>query len=190
MDEFVGVGFEAVALGVAELVFAGAAPFAAAVDEVVGDVAEADVAFGGVEAARGIAAVRILRAVERPARDEGCELGGRDAVELMMKDVIDALLQVGKLIRQSRDEPLCDFAQEDTALATDVEESRLRIAEEFRRQQIKHVVHHLRRREHFVIREIRETRKNIRIVLIIHRQASSSRWARTSSTVRESSAVF
>ena len=92
MDEFVGVGFEAVALDVAELVFAGAAPFAAAIDEVVGDVAEADIAFGGVEAARGIAAVRILRAVERPARDEGRELGGRDAVELMMKDVIDALL--------------------------------------------------------------------------------------------------
>ena len=131
----------------------------------------------GVEAARGIAAVRILRAVERPARDEGRELGGRDAVELMMKDVIDALLQVGKLIRQSRDEPLCDFAQEDAALAADVKEGRLRITEEFRRQQIKHVVHHLRRREHFVIREIRETRKNIRIVLIIHRLASRNRCA-------------
>ena len=70
MDEFIGMGFESLSLGVAKLIFACAAPFAAAVDEGVRNVAETNVPFDGLETTRRITAVRILRAVKRPARDQ------------------------------------------------------------------------------------------------------------------------
>ena len=90
MDEFIGMGFESLSLGVAKLVFACAAPFAAAVDEGVRNVAETNVPFDGLETTRRITAVRILRAVKRPARDKRGQLGRRNAEDLLVKNVIDS----------------------------------------------------------------------------------------------------
>ena len=52
VDEFIGMGFESLSYFRAKLVFACAAPFAAAVDEGMRNVAEANVAFDGLEPAR------------------------------------------------------------------------------------------------------------------------------------------
>ena len=92
MDEFIGMGFESLSLGVAELVFAGATPFTATVDEFMRNVAEADIALDGLETTRRITAVRILRSIERPARDKRGQLGRRNAEDLLVKNVIDSVL--------------------------------------------------------------------------------------------------
>ena len=142
VDEFIGMGFESLSLGVAKLIFACAAPFAAAVDEGVRNVAKTNVAFDGLEWTRRITAVRILRAIKRPARDERGQLGRRDTEDLFVKNVIDPGLQIGNLVGQPRNQPLRDLSQEHPALAADVEERRLAAPKEFLRQHIEHLVHH------------------------------------------------
>ena len=90
MDEFIGMGFESLSCFRAKLFFACAAPFAATVDEGVRNVAEADIALDGLETTRRITAVRILRAVTRPARDTRGERGRRKAEDWLVKNVIDS----------------------------------------------------------------------------------------------------
>ena len=175
MDEFIGMGLKPLALGRAELVFAGATPFTATVDEFMRNVAEADIALDGLETTRRITAVGIFRAVERATGDERGEFGRRDAEDLPMEHVVDARLQIGNLLREPRNEPFCDFAQEDATLAADVKKSRRGIPEQFRRQQVKHLVHDSRRRKNLIIREVRQAAQHIGIVRVIHRRSSNSR---------------
>ena len=175
MDEFIGVGLQPFALGRAELVFAGATPFTATVDEFMRNVAEADIALDGLETTRRVTTVGVFRAVERATGDERGEFGRRDAEDLPMENVVDARLQIGNLLRESSNEPFRDFAQEDATLAADVEKSRRGIPEQFRRQQVKHLVHDSRRRKDFVIREVRQAAQHIGIVRVIHRRSSNSR---------------
>ena len=175
MDEFIGMGFESLSCFRAKLFFACAAPFAATVDEGVRNVAEADIALDGLETTRRVTTVGVFRAVERATRDEGGELGRRNAEDLPMENVVDACLQIGNLLRESRNEPFRDFAQEDAALAADVEKSRRGIPKQFRWQQIEHLVHDSRRRKNLIIREVRQAAQHIGIVRVIHRRSSNSR---------------
>lgn len=169
MDEFVGMGFESLSCFRAKLVFACAAPFAATVDEGVRDVAEANVAFDGLELTRRITAVRILRAIERSPRDERGQLGRRDTEYLFVKNMIDSGLQVWYLIGKSRDQPFRDLPQEHPALAANIEERCLAAPKELLRQHIKHLVHYRRRGKHLVVRKVRQTAQHVGIVeVLIH----------------------
>ncbi len=133
MDELVGVGFEFLAALIVGLVRS--AEGAAAVDPVVFDAFEADVAFGGVEGlADGILAVGGLGAVDRAAREQRGQFRDGETVKLVLEDMVDALLPVGDAPFQADVEALGDLAQEDTRLAAGIEECCLQIASEFRRQ--------------------------------------------------------
>ncbi len=59
----------------------------------------------------------------------GGELGDGDAEELMLENVVDALLQIRIDGFQSLQETLGDLAQEDAALAGRIEERCVRITE-------------------------------------------------------------
>lgn len=177
MDKLVGVGLQRRVAVVFPLRCA--AERTLAVLPVVLRPAKADVALGRLETRNGILAVWILRTIERSPREEARQLRDGDAEELLVEDVVKPLLQVGDLRLKPHDEPPRDLAQEDAALARRVEERRRRIAEEFLRQQVEHPVRDLRRREHLVVREIRQTAQHIGIVSLIleiqHLSRSSDR---------------
>ncbi|MPN61342.1 hypothetical protein SDC9_209078 [bioreactor metagenome] len=78
--------------------------------------------------------------------------------------MIDALLQIWYLRLQSRYQTLGYFTQEHSRFAGRVKKSGVGITEQFLRQHIEHLVHDIRRREHLIVREIRQTRQHIGIV--------------------------
>jgi hypothetical protein len=65
----------------------------------------------------GIAVVGGLTAVERPARQQPREFGYGNAIELMMKDVVDALLQIGYLLSKTSNQSLCYLAKKHACFA-------------------------------------------------------------------------
>ena len=95
-------------------------------------------------------AVGQFGAVERAAAHLGGKVGAGDAEDLLGHDVVDALLQIGDLLFETRQQPFRNLAQEDPALAAGVEEARLRTAEQLLRQQIEHSVGQLGRGEDLV----------------------------------------
>lgn len=62
------------------------------------NAAEADISFGAVEAGHGIFAVRVFAAIEAAAGEQAGEFGDGDPEKLLMKDMVDALLQIGDLV--------------------------------------------------------------------------------------------
>jgi hypothetical protein len=70
-------------------------------------------------------AIGLLGAIERAAAHLGGEVGASNAENLLYHNVVDALLQVGYLLFETRQQPFGNLAQKDTALATRVEKSRL-----------------------------------------------------------------
>ncbi len=154
MDELVGVGFEFLAAFVVG--FVRPAEGAAAVLPGMFDALEADVAFGGVKGlADGILAVGGLGAIDRAARKQAGQLGDGDTEELVFHDVVDTLLAVGDFGLQPLVEPAGNLTQKHARLAGRVEKSGLFVAPELFRQQIKHPVHQLQRREHLVAAQVR-----------------------------------
>ena len=79
-------------------------------------------------------AVGLLGAVERAAAHLGGEVGAGDAEDLLLHDVVDALLQVGDLVFETCQQSFCNLAQKDPALAAGVEKARLTGAEQLGRQ--------------------------------------------------------
>ena len=67
--------------------------------------------------------------VERAAAHLGGEVGAGDAEDLPGHDVVDALLQVGDLLFETRQQTFGNLAQEDAALAAGIEKPRLGTAE-------------------------------------------------------------
>ena len=81
--------------------------------------------------------------------------------------MVYARAQVGDLVFQTLDKPFRDFAQKDAALRRWIEELRLRAREKLLRQKVEHLVHNGWRRKDLVVRQIRETAQDVRIV--VHR---------------------
>ena len=163
MDELVGVAFErCVALVFA---LARATEDAAMILPGVFDTLEADISLLVIEAfADRVLSVGFFRAIDAAPRQQGGEIGDGDAEQLVVEDVVNARLPVGDFLFQTFVEPFGDFAQEDAAFADRVEKARVFVAPQLAWQQIEHPVHHLRRRENFIVAEVGQTRQHIRVV--------------------------
>ena len=165
MNKRIGVGFAGI--GAEILTLTGAAVFAAALR--VPRVAAAvitQIALDVVEnRADTVFAVGLLGAVERAAAHLSSEVGAGDAEDLLRHDVVDALLQIGDLLFETRQQPLGDLAQEDPALAAGVEEARLRTAEQLLRQHVEHSVGQLGRGEDLVAGKVGQAVEDIGTII-------------------------
>lgn len=150
VNKRIGVGLAGVGAEVFALTGAAVHATAAGIPRVAATVVE-DMALPVAEGrADAIFAVGLFGAVEGAAAHLGGEIGTGDAEDLPGHDVVDALLQIGDLLFETRQQPLGDLAQEDPALAAGVEEARLRTAEQLLRQQVEHTVGQLGRGEDLV----------------------------------------
>ena len=165
VNKRIGVGFAGI--GAEILTLTGAAVFAAALR--VPRVAAAvitQIALDVVEnRADTVFAVGLLGAVERAAAHLSSEVGAGDAEDLLRHDVVDALLQIGDLLFETRQQPLGDLAQEDPALAAGVEEARLRTAEQLLRQHVEHSVGQLGRGEDLVAGKVGQAVEDIGTII-------------------------
>ena len=133
VNKRVGVGFAGV--GAEILALACAAVFAAAlrVPRVAAAVV-AEIALHVVKSrADAVLAVGQFGTVEGAAAHLGGEVGARNAEDLLRHDVIDALLQVGNLLFETRQQPFHNLAQKNPALAARVKKSRFGTVEEILR---------------------------------------------------------
>ena len=73
-----------------------------------------------------------------------------ESENLLLEDVIDPLLKVRDFVRESDDESLDYFPQEDSGFAGRVEKFCVRVREDFGRQQVQHVISDFRRREDLI----------------------------------------
>ena len=128
-------------------------------------VLEADVALDGIEGGDGVAAVGIFAAIEAAAGKEAGDLRHGDAVDLLMKDVIQPLLKIGDLIRQSHNKPPGDLPQEDAGLGRRVQELGVGVPKQLLGQQVQHGVGDLWRGEHLVVAQIGQAGEDVRIVV-------------------------
>lgn len=150
MNKRIGVGLAGV--GAEILALTGTAVFAAAlrVPRVAAAVVTQITLHIMESRTDAVLAVGQFGAVEGAAAHLGGEIGTGDAEDLPGHDVVDALLQVGDLFFETRQQPLGNLAQEDPALAAGVEEARLAGAEQLLRQHIEHSVGQLGRGEDLV----------------------------------------
>lgn len=115
MDQLIGVGLQhfvpvVLALGCA-------AEDAFSVFPAVGNPLVANIALRIVKAGHRIHAVGVLAAIHTTTGEQAGQLGDGDTVKLVMKDVVNTLLQVGKDRLQSGQQPLGNLPQKDTAFA-------------------------------------------------------------------------
>ena len=162
MDQLIGMGLQhfvpvVLALGCA-------AKDAFSVFPAVGDPLVANVALRIVKAGHGIHAVGVLAAINTASGEQAGQLGDGDAVKLMMKDVIDTLLQVGKDRLQSGQQPLGNLPQKDAAFAGGVQKLGVGVRKQLLREHIEHGVCHLRRREHLIVGQVGKAGQHIRII--------------------------
>lgn len=149
MDELVCVLLEALVPVVVDL--RRPAPHAPAVLPGVMRAAVAHVALGHVKTHHRVPGVGVLGAVETATRQQAAELGGGDAKQLLLVDVLQTLVEVGDPALQACDQALRDLAQEDAALARGVKERGVRVLPDPVRQHVEHLVGHLGRSEHLVV---------------------------------------
>jgi len=139
VDEFIRVCLKLFAAFVVSLVCP--AGGASAVFPLVLDAPKADVALRIIEGgADRVFPVGDFGAVQGAARHQTGELCDANPEELVLHDVVDALLPIGDLRFQPLVEPPGDLAQEHAGLAGWVEKSGFWIAPEFLRQEIQHLV--------------------------------------------------
>ena len=163
MNKFVGVGFQAVVSLI--LTFRRPAEDAAPVFPAVPGILEADVALNGIEVDDRIAAIGIFAAIEAAARKEAGDLRHGDAVNLLMEDMVQPLLEIGDLIRQSHDQAPGNLPQEDAGLGRRVQKLGAGVPKQLLGQQVQHGVGDLRRGEHLVVAQIGQAGEDVRIVV-------------------------
>ena len=113
-------------------------------------------------------AVGLLGAVERAAAHLGGEVGAGNAEDLLGHNMVDALLQVWKLLFQPCQQPFGNLTQEDTAFAARVEKARLARTEQFLRQQVEHSVGQLGRGEDLVAAQIGQAIEDVGAIRVLH----------------------
>ena len=115
-----------------------------------------------------VLAIGLLGAIKCATTHLGGEVGAGNAEDLFVHNMVDTLLQVWKLLFEACQEPFCNLAQEDTALAARVEEPRLAGTEQLRRQQVEHSVGQLRRGEDLITAQIGQAVKDIGAIVVLH----------------------
>lgn len=128
------------------------------------DALEPNIPAGIPEPGNGVFAVGVLGAVQAPPGEQAGQLRDGDAKELLVENVVDALLQVGNLLRQPLDQPLGDLPQEHAGLAGRVQEGGAAVPPERLRQHVQHPVGHLRRGEHLVAAEVRKAGEHVWVI--------------------------
>ena len=149
MDKGISVGFNgfyAVVLGTIGTTMLTLAVLPSVLAAHIAQVALRIVETGG----HTILTIGLFGAIERATAHLGGEVGAGDAENLLGHDVVDALLQVGDLFFEARQQPFGDLAQEDPALAAGIEKPRFGAAEQLLRQQVEHTVGQLGRGEDLV----------------------------------------
>ena len=152
MNKLVGVGFQSVASVVDFL--RSSAITTLSVNPRVADVTTADVASLVVKVRDAVLAAGILRAVEASAAHHGGQLRDGKPKELVVHNVVDALLSVGNFVGQTSYQALCYLTEKDSTLRTRVEEAGVRTLEQLLRQQVEHLVGKSGRSKHFVVAQV------------------------------------
>ena len=152
MDKFIGVAFQTLFPLVLRLTCA--TVNALAVFPGMPNILEADIAVNIGKFADGIGRCGVLGAIERAPRQKRRKLGYGNAVNLIMQNMIKALLQVRKLFFKPGHKPFGNFPQKNAGLADRIQKFRPGILKQLLRQQIQHGVCDAGRREDFVIGEI------------------------------------
>ena len=125
----------------------------------------------------GVFAVGFLRAVQGAARQQRGQLGDGDAPYLMVQDVVDTILQVRELRLQADQQTLGDLTEEHARLGERVEERDRTVRPDLLRQQVEHLVRKLRRGEHLIVGQVRQTRQHVRVVgLVAEIQSATHIW--------------
>lgn len=106
-----------------------------------------------------------LAAIEAAAGEEAGDLRHGDAVDLLMKDVIQPLLKIGNLVRQAYDQALGDLPQKDAGLGRRVQKLGAGVPKQLLRQQVQHGVGDLGRGEHLVVAQVGQAGEDVRIVV-------------------------
>ena len=121
VDERIGVGLKSFAA--IQRLLACPAKLALAIRPCVLRPLEPDIARLAREACGNrVRAVGVLRAIQAAARQQAGEMGDADPKYLLCEDVIDALLEVRNLARQTLSEAAGDLAQEHARLRERVKE--------------------------------------------------------------------
>ena len=115
MDQLIGVGLQHFVPVI--LTLGCAAKDAFPVFPAVGNALVADIPLCIAKMRHRIDAVRVFAAIDAPAREQAGQFGDGNTVKLVMKDVVNTLLQVGKDRLQSGQQPLGDLPQEHAAFA-------------------------------------------------------------------------
>ena len=129
------------------------------------NLVEGDVAGSLIKAADAILAAGILAAIERTAANQRSKLRYRHAINLMMQDMVKALLHIGNLFGETIQQTLGYLTKKHTALTKRVEKLYLTIAPNLLWQKIEHTVGYLRRREYLIIAQIGQATEHIGIII-------------------------
>ena len=115
-----------------------------------------------------ILTIGLLGAIERAATHLGGEVGAGNAEDLLGHNMVDALLQVWKLLFQPCQQPFGNLAQEDTALAARVKKARLAGTEQLLWQQVEHSVSQLGRGEDLIAAQIGQAIEDVGTIVVLH----------------------
>jgi hypothetical protein len=152
MDQFIGVGFQGHITVI--LALSRATKRAAAVIPVMLNTLETNVALGIIEGADRINAVGIFTAIDATPRKQAGEFGDGDAIQLALKNVVYALLQIGDGGFEACEQAFGNLAQKHAGFTGRVEKFRVRILEKILGEQIEHLVGDFRWSKDFVVGQI------------------------------------
>ncbi len=149
MYPFIGVGLQLVPTLI--LTFGRSAKQAFSILPGVFDPLIPDISAGILKSRDVILAVGELGTVDTSPREQAGQFSDGDGVELVVENVVDALLQIGDLGLQPFDEPLGDLPQKYPGFAGRVQEGGIGVGEQLLGKHVQHLIGHLRRGEHLVI---------------------------------------
>ena len=115
-----------------------------------------------------ILTIGLLGAIERAAAHLGGEVGAGNAEDLLGHNMVDALLQVWKLLFQPRQQPFGNLAQKNTAFATRVKKARFAGTEQLLWQQVEHSVGQLGRGEDLIAAQIGQAIEDVGTIRVLH----------------------
>ena len=149
MDKLVCVCFQFISALI--LALRGAAEYAFAILPGVLDALIADIALGIVKMRYRELTVGVFGAVYATAREQAGQFGNGNAIQLLMENVIQPVLQVWHLRLPAYNQALGDLSQKHTRFAGRVQEGGIWVPKQLLRQRIQHLVDDIRRRENLIV---------------------------------------